>query len=114
MASKDSTAIKDDVVETVGDIGSELRSLRGDVAMLAQQVTSLLAATGDETLRDAKKRARTAKKQFDGMVSDATDSVQEASETLTESLGDAVNERPIAALAIAVGVGIVLGAAWRR
>jgi len=114
MASKDSTAIKDDVAETVGDIGSELRSLKDDVALLAQQVTSLLGATGDETLRDAKKRARTAKKQFNGMVSDATDSVHEASETLTESLKDAVNERPIATLAIAVGVGIALGAAWRR
>ncbi len=114
MASKDSTAIKDDVVETIGDIGSELRSLKEDVAVLVQQMTSLLSTTGDETLRDAKKRARTAKKQFDGMVSDATDSVHEASETLTELLGDAVNKRPLAALAIAIGVGFVVGAAWRR
>jgi len=92
----------------------EFESLKGDVSKLTQQVAALVSATGSA----AYKRAR---KNLDGVISDASDKGQEAIDAVkdvTSSIGDAVEDavykRPVTTLAMAAGIGFLIGAIWRR
>ena len=74
-------------VATVEHVQRDLRLLREDVARLTQEMTNYVSKTGRKAIRD-----------------------------VNEQLEDAVRERPIAAVAIAMGLGFLCGAAafWRR
>jgi ElaB/YqjD/DUF883 family membrane-anchored ribosome-binding protein len=114
MASKDSAAVRDDISDTVGHIGAELRALKSDVARLGQQMAALASATGNDAYRGARRQARRARENLDSAVTEAGEAALDAAENISDTLEDAVNRRPLAALAIAAGVGFVVGAAWRR
>ena len=42
------------------------------------------------------------------------DSAYDAASSLEESLEDAITQRPLATVGIALGIGFLIGAAWRR
>ena len=44
----------------------------------------------------------------------ALDAAQDAAATLSESLEDAVQQRPLAAVGLAIGLGFLIGVTWRR
>ncbi len=55
------------------------------------------------------------------MVSDASDhagdmtsAARDAASSVGDAVADAIEERPIAALAFAMGVGFLIGVFWRR
>jgi len=72
-------------VATVEDVRRDLEALRNDVSRLSQELTNYVSKTGRKALRDA-----------------------------NEQLEDAVRERPLVAVAIAMGLGVVCGAILRR
>jgi ElaB/YqjD/DUF883 family membrane-anchored ribosome-binding protein len=58
---------------------------------------------------------------FDDVVSDASDKAVEAAnaafdmaDTMAGRLKEAIQRRPVATVAVAVGLGLLLGATWRR
>jgi ElaB/YqjD/DUF883 family membrane-anchored ribosome-binding protein len=111
----------DKAAGTIDDIQRDLQVMRDDVSRLAQQVASLLSVAGSEALRDVKAQMSRAKQSLDGVLSDASekgmeavDTVRESADTALEALEDAVRQRPFATLAIAVGLGFLFGASWRR
>jgi ElaB/YqjD/DUF883 family membrane-anchored ribosome-binding protein len=111
----------DKAAGTMEDIKRDLQAMRDDVSRLAQQVAGLLSVTGGEALREVKAQMSRAKKSFDGAISDAgekgmeaVDAVRETTDTMVGALEDAVHERPFATLAIALGLGFLFGATWRR
>jgi ElaB/YqjD/DUF883 family membrane-anchored ribosome-binding protein len=81
--------------------------MRDDIGKLSEQVVDLLQAKGNA----AYKRAR---KQFDATTGDAADAVRDVRDTFAGAIEESVQERPLATLAMAIGVGFVLGAMWRR
>jgi ElaB/YqjD/DUF883 family membrane-anchored ribosome-binding protein len=111
----------DKAAGTIDDIQRDLQVMRDDVSRLAQQVASLLSVAGSEALRDVKAQMSRAKQSLDGVLSDASekgmeavDTVRDSTDTALEALEDAVRQRPFATLAIAVGLGFLFGASWRR
>jgi ElaB/YqjD/DUF883 family membrane-anchored ribosome-binding protein len=76
----------------VEDVQDDLKSLKNDVGRLAQQVVGMASAKGSE----------------------AADAVGEIRDTFVHAFEDSVRERPYTTLALAVGLGFILGAAWRR
>jgi ElaB/YqjD/DUF883 family membrane-anchored ribosome-binding protein len=72
-------------VATVEDVRRDLEALRNDVSRLSQELTNYVSKTGRKAIRDA-----------------------------NEQLEDAVRERPLVAVAIAMGLGVVCGAILRR
>jgi ElaB/YqjD/DUF883 family membrane-anchored ribosome-binding protein len=111
----------DKAAGTIDDIQRDLQVMRDDVSRLVQQVASLLSVAGSEALRDVKAHMSRAKQSLDGVLSDASekgmeavDTVRESADTALEALEDAVRQRPFATLAIAVGLGFLFGASWRR
>jgi ElaB/YqjD/DUF883 family membrane-anchored ribosome-binding protein len=106
---------------TMDDIQRDLQAVRDDMSRLAQQVASLLSATGSQALREVKAQMSRAKQGLDGVLSEASDkgmeavdTMRESTDTMLETLEDAVRQRPFATLAIAVGLGFLFGASWRR
>ena len=106
---------------TIDDITRDLQLVRDDMSRLAQQVASLLSVTGSQALREAKTQMSRAKQSLDGVLSgageksrEALGTVRESTDTALEALEDAVRQRPFATLAIALGLGFLFGASWRR
>ncbi len=72
-------------VATLEDVQRDLVALRNDVSRLSQELTNYVSKTGRKALRDA-----------------------------NEQLEDTIRERPLVAVAIAMGLGLVCGAILRR
>ena len=98
----------------VDDIRKDLQTLREDVLRLAAQVSTLVSASSDQTISDVKQRIR----QMGDTVSDlsergkgiATDMIDDVGASLEQSM----RARPLATIAIAVGLAFIVGALWRR
>jgi len=97
-----------------GDLQKDLQALRDDFARLAEQVGDILTSKGSA----AWQRARTG---VDGVVSDAqargqdaASAMREVSDNFVEAIDDSIKERPYTTLALAVGLGLLLGITWRR
>lgn len=95
-------------------IDREVENLKEDISKLTQQVAALVSATGGAAYRRAKKN-------LDGVISDASDKGQEAvdavkdvTSTIGDAIEDAVYKRPVTTLAMAAGIGFLIGAIWRR
>jgi ElaB/YqjD/DUF883 family membrane-anchored ribosome-binding protein len=111
----------DESAATVEDIQRELKVVRDDLARLAQQISTLLGASGSEAVREVKVQVDRFRERLDEVVADASekgldavDSVRESADTLIGSLEDSVRKRPIPTLGIALGLGFLIGATWRR
>ena len=81
--------------------------MRDDVGKLSQQVVDLLSAKGSAAYKRAKKN-------FDAKSGEAVDAVRDVRDTFTDAVEESLQERPFATLAIAMGIGFVIGATWRR
>lgn len=98
----------------VDDIRKDLQTLREDMLRLAGQVSALVSATSDQTIGDVKERMRV----MGDAVSDlsergkgiATDIIDDVGATLEQN----VRTRPLATIAVVVGLGFIVGALWRR
>ena len=95
-------------------IDREVETLKGDITKLTEQVGNLLASSGGAAYRRAKKTA-------DGLISDASgkgqeamDAVKDVTTTIGDAVEDAVYKRPVTTLAMAAGIGFLIGAIWRR
>jgi ElaB/YqjD/DUF883 family membrane-anchored ribosome-binding protein len=96
-----------------GDIQADLEALRGDVSRLASQIADIFAAKGNQAWSRAKDN-------FGGVVSDATakgqeavDAVREVSDNMVGAIDESLKKRPYTTLAIAVGIGFLLGVTRR-
>jgi len=98
----------------VDDIRKDLHALREDMTRLAGQVSALVGATGDQALGDVKQRMR----QMGDAVSDLSERGRHMATDLLDDVGTTLEEnmrtRPLATIAVAVGLGFVVGALWRR
>jgi ElaB/YqjD/DUF883 family membrane-anchored ribosome-binding protein len=86
-----------------GELRDELLALKGDVSRL-------LNATGEELFDASRNQAEALADQIKAALNDLGDTLNEQEEHL-ESI---VSERPIASLAAAVALGVVVGFLLRR
>jgi ElaB/YqjD/DUF883 family membrane-anchored ribosome-binding protein len=96
------------------DLQKDLQMLREDFSRLAQQMADIVANRGTA----AWQRARSG---VDGVMSDAqdksreaVDAMREVSDKFVEAVDESLKNRPYTTLAIAVGLGFLFGATWRR
>jgi ElaB/YqjD/DUF883 family membrane-anchored ribosome-binding protein len=102
------------VSDASGNIQADLDSLRNEMRRLAEQITDIVAAKGNA----AWTRARS---NIEGVVSDATikgqeavDAVREVGDNMADALDESLKKRPYTTLALAIGIGFLFGATWRR
>jgi ElaB/YqjD/DUF883 family membrane-anchored ribosome-binding protein len=102
------------VSEASGNVQADLDSLRADIRRLTDQITDIVTSKGTA----AWTRARS---NIEGVMSDASSKGQEAmhavrevGDTMVDAVDESLKKRPYTTLALAVGIGFLFGAAWRR
>jgi len=101
-----------------GDIQADLEALRADVAHLTSQIADIFASRGSAAWGRAKANIQS---NIEGVMSDATakgqeavDAVREVSDNMIGAIDESLKKRPYTTLALAVGIGFLFGATWRR
>jgi ElaB/YqjD/DUF883 family membrane-anchored ribosome-binding protein len=97
-----------------GDIQADLQALRDDVARLAQQIADIFAAKGGRAWDRARSGVDEAIADAEGKGQDALDAVREVGDNMFEAIDESLEHRPYTTLALALGIGFLFGAIWRR
>jgi ElaB/YqjD/DUF883 family membrane-anchored ribosome-binding protein len=100
---KEMAAMKD----ALGNLSNQIADAAGDVSAVAQE--------------QAKRGLKHARGHMDSIVSDASDRVgavasaaQSQAATIGDTLEEAIRERPLSMVALAIGLGFLVGVTWRR
>ena len=102
-------------------LGNTVQSLQGDMTAIKDDLKSLARQVSALVNREAKSRVRQTRASIDGALSEATDrgeeavdAVRDAFESLSSEVEESVKSNPLTTIGIAIGLGFLLGAAWRR
>ena len=117
-AQKRNGNAKQDFATATRNVKRDFQALRDEFGELAEQVSSLAQETSQDTLADIKNRVRQLRDNMDEIVSNTSTRSREALRDIGEDLNDAaqvsLREHPVAVLALAMGLGFIFGATWRR
>jgi ElaB/YqjD/DUF883 family membrane-anchored ribosome-binding protein len=97
-----------------GAIQADIQALRDDVARLAQQIADIFAAQGGEAWGHAGAGVDEALADVESRGREAVDAVREVGDNMREAIDTSLQERPYTTLALALGLGFLFGATWRR
>jgi ElaB/YqjD/DUF883 family membrane-anchored ribosome-binding protein len=99
----------------------DVAAVKNDISALADQITDVLNNFAGTAQKQARRGYRQARANVDAAVDDlserganAMDAAQEAAYGIEESLEDIITQRPLATVGLALGLGFLIGAAWRR
>jgi ElaB/YqjD/DUF883 family membrane-anchored ribosome-binding protein len=92
-----------------GDIQADLEALRNDVSRLASQIADILTAKGSRAWSRAKSNLGDVVSDAGSRGQEAVDAVREVSDNLVGAIDESLKKRPYTTLAIAVGIGFLLG-----
>jgi ElaB/YqjD/DUF883 family membrane-anchored ribosome-binding protein len=99
----------------------DVTAVKNDIAALADQITDVLnsfAGTASKQARRGYKEARAhAGEAMDDMSergSAMMGAAHDAASSIEESLEDVITQRPLATVGLALGIGFLMGAIWRR
>lgn len=117
----------EDAMRTMSDkaiterLQKDLDAVKNDISALADQISEVLEAFKGDASKQARRAYKQARADVDSVVSDvgkrgseALDAAQDYATTIEESLEDAISQRPLAAVGLAVGLGFLIGVTWRR
>lgn len=113
---------------TYSRLQKDLNAVKHDVSALTEQITDALNAFTGQASKQAKRNYRDARSRADGVMSDLQDrgsamyddlrergsAAYDAAYSMEETLEDAITQRPIASVGLALGLGLLIGMAWRR
>jgi ElaB/YqjD/DUF883 family membrane-anchored ribosome-binding protein len=99
----------------------DIEAVKNDISALADQISDVIEAFKGDARKQARRTYKQARANVDSLMSDASQRGNEALEaaqdyagTLEESLEDAITQRPLAAVGLAIGLGFLIGVTWRR
>ena len=100
---KDVAAVKNDISALTDQIGDALNSFAGIAKKQARHSYKQARANVDSTVDEMSERG--------GAMMDAA---QDAAHSIEETLQDVITQRPLATVGLALGLGFLIGATWRR
>ncbi len=99
----------------------DVTAVKNDIAALTEQITDALnnfAGTAGKQARRGYRQARANAEQAVDEMSERgsamMDAAQDAASSIEETLEDAITQRPLATVGIALGIGFLIGLTWRR
>ena len=99
----------------------DVSAVKGDIAALTEQITDALnsfAGTAGKQARKGYSQARAnTESAIDGMSERSSammGAAQEAASSIEETLEDVITQRPLATVGLALGLGFLIGATWRK
>ncbi|HLH96872.1 MAG TPA: hypothetical protein VKW08_17310 [Xanthobacteraceae bacterium] len=97
-----------------GDLQADLQALRDDVARLAQQIAAIFADKGDKAWQRARTEVDEAVADVGDRGREAIDAVRQVGDNMLGAIDESLKHRPYTTLALALGIGFLFGATWRR
>jgi ElaB/YqjD/DUF883 family membrane-anchored ribosome-binding protein len=99
----------------------DVAAVKNDISALTEQITDALNSFAGTAGKQARSGYKQARANVDSAVDDlsergsaAMDAAQDAATSIEETLEDLIHERPLATVGLALGLGFLIGAAWRR
>jgi ElaB/YqjD/DUF883 family membrane-anchored ribosome-binding protein len=123
MSSSDGEAAMKNLTDkaTYERLEKDVTAVKNDIAALADQITDVLNSFAGTAGKQARRGYKQARANVDQAVDDMSErgaaamgAAQEAAYSIEETLEDAITQRPLATVGIALGLGFLIGAVWRR
>ncbi len=92
-----------------GDINADLEALRADVSRLTNQIGDILSNKGNAAWGRAKSNVEGVMSEATAKGQEAVDAVREVSDNMVGAIDESLKKRPYTTLALAVGIGFLLG-----
>jgi len=99
----------------------EVNAVKNDIAALTDQITDAINSFAGTASKQARRSYREARANAEQAVDDMSerggammDAAHDAASSIGETLEDAITERPLATVGIALGLGFLIGLTWRR
>lgn len=99
----------------------DVEAVKNDISQLTEQLSEALNAFSRSTQRQARRNIKQARSSMNAFIDDATtkgsealEAAQDVAATLEDSIEDAIVQRPLAAVGLALGLGFLIGITWRR
>lgn len=99
----------------------DLSAVKNDISALTDQVSDALDALTGTARKRARRGYKQARANVDSVLSDvsdrgnaAIDAAQSAVTSIEETLEEAIQQRPLATVGLAIGLGFLIGVTWRR
>ena len=97
----------------------EMIAMKNAIGGLSDQIADAANDIGTVAQDQAKQSLKHARAHVDSMVAEASDRVgaiaaQMEASSIGDTLEDVIRERPLSIVAIALGLGFLIGVTWRR
>ena len=106
---------------TAERLEKDVAAVKSDIAALTDQITDALNTFANATGKQARRGYKQARDNMDSTLDDFSergsammDAAQDAYGSIEETLEDAITQRPLATVGVALGIGFLIGFAWRR
>jgi ElaB/YqjD/DUF883 family membrane-anchored ribosome-binding protein len=97
-----------------GDIQADLEALRSDVNRLSNQIAEIFASKGNAAWSRAKSNVEGVMADVSAKGQEAVDAVRDVGDNMMDAIDESLEKRPYTTLALALGIGFLFGATWRR
>jgi ElaB/YqjD/DUF883 family membrane-anchored ribosome-binding protein len=123
MSSNDGEAAIRNLTDkaTYERLEKDVAAVKNDIAALTEQITDALNSFAGTAQKQARRGYKQARANVDSALDDASerggammDAAQDAAMSIEESLEDVIAQRPLATVGLALGIGFLIGATWRR
>ena len=99
----------------------DVTAVKNDISTLTDQITDVLNSFSGAAKKQARRGYKQARANADSMMEDMSergsavmDAAQDAAYSIEETLEDVIQQRPLATVGLALGLGFLIGATWRR
>ena len=106
---------------TAERLEKDVAAVKSDIAALTDQITDALNTFANSTSKQARRGYRQARDNMDSAIDDMSErgsammgAAQDAAASIEETLEDVITQRPLATVGLAIGLGFLIGATWRR
>jgi ElaB/YqjD/DUF883 family membrane-anchored ribosome-binding protein len=122
MSSMAESAIKNVADRaTYESLEKDVAAVKSDISTLTRQITDALNTFKGTASKQAQQGYKQARANLDSMMSEAQDrgsaalgAAQEAATSIEETLEEVIQQRPLATVGLALGLGFLIGVTWRR
>jgi ElaB/YqjD/DUF883 family membrane-anchored ribosome-binding protein len=99
----------------------DVTAVKNDIAALTEQITDVLNSFAGTAGKQARRGYQQARANAEQAVDDMSErgsammgAAQDAAASIEETLEDVITQRPLATVGLALGLGFLIGATWRR